>query len=105
MARKIVREMIQRGLIRDEAEQEVRMYLEQAFAVGYNQAKYRGQNKKPIMKMDKEGKMIAIYESIITAARANDLNRSTIHRVIKGKYKTAGGFRWQYVPTKYRNEE
>ena len=42
-------------------------------------------------------KVVAEYESMLEAERKTGVHNSSIHRVLRGRYKHAGGFYWQLV--------
>lgn len=52
---------------------------------------------KAVMKLDKNGNVIAIFKSVTKAASATGIAISNISGVCRGKKKTAGGFCWQYT--------
>lgn len=58
---------------------------------------YLGRAVKPVACYDKQGKLIAIYNSAIEAKLATGVNPSNIGQCCKGKRETAGGFCWKYV--------
>lgn len=41
-----------------------------------------------------------VYESIIEAEKQTKINHSCIGGACHGKYKTAGGYHWEYVSDK-----
>lgn len=49
---------------------------------------------KSVDQYDKDWNYIATYSMIKQASDITGANESTIHAVLKGKYKTAGGYRW-----------
>ncbi len=53
----------------------------------------------PVAKIDKyTNEIIAVYESVSAAGKENPkANRQHISKVCKGKRKTAGGYKWQYL--------
>jgi len=53
-------------------------------------------NKKAVIKLDKDENFINEYDSIEEAAEDINLTRHAIIRVLSGKNKTAGGFKWKY---------
>ena len=62
----------------------------------YGRKRPEGGGKKPHPVIGiKDGKEYH-YASVADAARANNLNRSTIHRCCTGKTKSGGGFVWKY---------
>ena len=49
-----------------------------------------------LMVLDKNtGEVLDFYENIAEAGRENYLSRETIRQCVRGKQKTAGGFKWQ----------
>lgn len=52
--------------------------------------------KIPINQYTKDGYFIKTWESATAAARALNLDASTITKCVKGKLKTHGGFAWKY---------
>lgn len=50
----------------------------------------------PVLKIDKNtGEVLDFYENIAEAGRENYLSKGTIRQCVRGKQKTAGGFKWQ----------
>lgn len=48
-----------------------------------------------VLKIDKDsGKILEEYENMAEAGRINYLHRETIRMCVRGKLKTAGGFKW-----------
>lgn len=58
--------------------------------------KYDGENKRAVKKIDKEGNIIEIYESVSEASRSVGGNPSNVTKCCKGKMKTYKGFCWEY---------
>ncbi len=52
-------------------------------------------DQKPVLQYDKEGNFIAEYFSQTEASRQTGIPQSNIWKVLEGKRKHAGGFRWQ----------
>lgn len=53
-------------------------------------------NSKPIQQLDmKTGLIIATYPSIKEASLSIGIHRSNISKAAKGKYKSAGGYKWK----------
>lgn len=50
-----------------------------------------------IKKIDKEGNIIKIYNSIKEAAIESNILNTSIENCLKGRSKTAGRWRWSYV--------
>ena len=62
-------------------------------------AKTRGKtiNNIPIAQFDLDGNFIAVYNSAIEASKKLGIDNSTISKAVKGRMKTAGGFRWEVI--------
>ena len=54
-------------------------------------------HSKPIKQLLPNGKLIAIYYGINEAGRKTNINYKNIFRVLSGKGKTAGGYKWEYL--------
>ena len=54
-------------------------------------------NKQPITQYDKQGNLIATYESIQAAADAVGCDTSNISRAARGITKSSGGYIWRYL--------
>lgn len=52
--------------------------------------------QKPVNQLTKEGKLVASYLSITAAAKAVGITPGCLVGALKGTYKTAGGYKWQY---------
>ena len=53
--------------------------------------------RRPVMQTKKNGVLIHVYESILSASKFTDIHRGHICEVVNGKRKTAGGFVWTIV--------
>lgn len=51
---------------------------------------------RKVDQFDKDGKFIKTYVSIAEAARETNVKQGSIQFVLKGQYKTGGGFIWKY---------
>jgi hypothetical protein len=63
----------------------------------FNFIDYNYRINRQIVQYAKDGVFIRIYNSIIDAAKENDVDQSSITRCCKGKVQTAGGFIWRYA--------
>lgn len=54
----------------------------------------RYSRSKPIVQLDKNDNLIAVYESSVIAQEKTGCNQSSISRCIKGTRKTCGGYKW-----------
>ena len=60
----------------------------------------------PVVKLDKETReLISEYFGSSEASRQTGINRSNILSVCRGKYKTAGGYNWQYAKDYYKKQK
>ena len=55
-----------------------------------------GKLSKQVLQIDKTNKIIAEFPSIMEVERQLGIAHSNISKCCKGKYKTCGGFKWQY---------
>lgn len=53
-------------------------------------------NEVKIVQLDKNGKTLKVWESIVIAARNLKIDKGNICACCKGKRKTAGGYIWKY---------
>lgn len=53
--------------------------------------------KKPVKQLSLDGNIIKTFSMINEAARETGVNSTQISRVCKGKNKTAGGYKWEYM--------
>ena len=62
-------------------------------------AKNRGKviNNIPIAQFDLDGNFISVYNSALEASRMLGIDNSTISKAVKGRMKTAGGFKWEMI--------
>lgn len=51
---------------------------------------------RPVAKYSPDGKLLAVYSSVNSAAKASWLSATSIYGCLSGKYKTSGGFKWVY---------
>lgn len=56
----------------------------------------RGDLSKPVVQYTLEGVFMALYPSIHEAGRVTGIHQANIHKVCRGKLKTAGGYEWCY---------
>ena len=82
-----------RFMITEEVEEEV----EQIVRENYMQILHEEREKKAIVQLDKEGKVIREYFSFNEICQAFNVPRSdNVKNVLKGKQKSAYGFLWKY---------
>ena len=51
---------------------------------------------KRVQKFDKQGNILATFPSTHEAERVTGINHGNISKCCKGKYKSAGGYKWRY---------
>lgn len=54
-------------------------------------------NKKSVYQLDLNDNIINFYISVHAASKETIINRGSIIQCCKGKYKTAGGFKWKFA--------
>ena len=59
--------------------------------------KYGLRGLRPVKQIAKDGTLIRVWSSIISAARGLKIYDSSIVRCCKGKTETCGGFLWKYA--------
>lgn len=65
---------------------------------GHTQEKLRHHKVKAVRMLDKNNnKLLAVFDSMITAEEQKGVSASQISGVCRGIRKTAGGFKWEYV--------
>lgn len=52
---------------------------------------------RPVIQMDMEGNEIARFDSFLEAVTKVGVDRATLWRACRGRFKQAGGFRWRYA--------
>jgi hypothetical protein len=53
--------------------------------------------KKPVYKLDHDGTVLSRYNSVLEAEKSNGITHGEISETIKGKRKTAGGYKWAFA--------
>lgn len=51
---------------------------------------------KPLLQYTEEGELVSKFSSGTEASEKTGIKQSSISNALKGRYKTAGGFRWEY---------
>lgn len=64
---------------------------------GSRTAKQRAKVSKPVVQFDKNGEIIAGYDSLTRASRTVGISVQHIAACCKGKYPYAGGYIWKYL--------
>ena len=53
-------------------------------------------HNKPVEQYNIDGELVGTYPSATAAQEATGIDRSSICNVLKGRFKTAGGYKWKY---------
>ena len=56
----------------------------------------RGRHGRPVAQYTKDGKLVKVHPSIVSAGKETWLEPSCICNCLRGRIKTAGGFVWEY---------
>lgn len=56
--------------------------------------------KKPIRQLNVFGDVIREYATMTEASKLTNISTSSISLQMSGKYKTAGGYKWEYITNK-----
>lgn len=75
---------------------EVRVYLNYVYSIGYNRASAESYKCRPVQQISK-GKVLAIHPSIKAASQATGTNERGIGNALAGRCNSAGGFFWKYL--------
>lgn len=94
---KITSELIGRGIVSRGDKDTLEAYINQAYAAGYVYRSKNTRQPKQVMKVSKYGRPIQMYDSVTLAAKDNGVDKTAICKALKGKNRTAAGFKWQYV--------
>jgi hypothetical protein len=54
-------------------------------------------HKQKVAQLDKDDKVIKMFDSLKDAAESINMSDSSISRVVRGINKTAGGYKWKYI--------
>ena len=101
VAGKILMELCELGIATKDNEWILYNYLAQAYAAGWDYCRYDLRAKKqPVTQKTKDGKVVKVHASILSASREVDVNVATIGRALRGKLKTAAGYTWEYTNKK-----
>ena len=100
VAGKILLELIESGIINENDQEIVHLYLRAAYASGWIEGKYQRGKRRSILQSDMNGKPIVVHMSIKEAANKLHLDVATIGRALRGVLQSAGGFKWSYADVK-----
>jgi hypothetical protein len=95
---KVLRDLIQFGLIKEDDRGQARLHLDRLFAAGYDEGSTLmiNHNKKEVVECDKNNKEITSYPSVTIAARKVKMDKTTIYKAIWDKRCTRDGHYWKY---------
>lgn len=106
-AGKILLELVVNGIIHEEHQDIVWIWLLGLYAAGYDEGRKVRSNKRAVIQLKLDGTVVEIFESAAEAARRTGIQHSDIARTASGKENekgwkshTAGGFKWKYVDIK-----
>ena len=57
---------------------------------------FRKKKQKPVEQYNIDGELVSRFSSGIEAAEKTGIKQSSISNALKGRYKTAGGYKWKY---------
>ena len=64
---------------------------------GTRNEKIRKALNKPVAQLTLDGKLVKIWDSMMQAEQIGGFNNGNISSVCSGRYKTSGGFYWEYL--------
>ena len=102
-AGKVLLEMLGQHIIEEKDALATYNYLYQLWGVGWEEGRHLRGKRKSVTQYDKEGNLIKIHPTILSAANKMQLDVATIGRALNGKFKTAGGYKWEYTDKKKPN--
>ena len=91
------KEIMPNPLIPVEACPAIAKALERMWQVGFEANTWSRTHERPVQKLTIDGELIATYPSMVKAAKLHCVDRATIYKAVKGKIKTAAGFKWRYA--------
>lgn len=100
---KVLLELINFGFVKDDDQEMVHFYLLCVYAAGHQAGRTGNSKARPVLQMDKDGKPVHVHESLKVAANTLHLNVATIGKALRGRLKTAGGYKWRYIDGKDAN--
>ena len=91
------KEIMPNPLIPVEACPDIAKALERMWQVACEECIKKTKNKKPVQRLSLNGVVLEVYPSMTDAAKAYNVNKSTIFKVANGITPTAAGFKWRYA--------
>lgn len=101
VARSILGELVELGVVREQEEDIAFEYLYCAYAAGFDEGRMQAAHRRPVLQVDMAtGRAIKRYDSALIAARKVGLTKHSISKAALGKTRHAGGFYWEYIDGK-----
>jgi hypothetical protein len=95
---KVLRDLIQFGLIKEDDRGQARLHLDRLYTAGYDEGRkeIHVNHTKKVIRCDKNGEELETYNTVIDAARKIKCGASGIYSAISRKTMTKNGYRWKY---------
>ena len=93
---KVIAELWERKIATRTFHYELRAYLAQVYAAGFDEGRRQGAHRKPVVKLTLGGNEIKIFDSVSIAAISVGVTKSSISKAALNKIKSAGGFKWKF---------
>lgn len=93
---KVSAELIASEVVDRQHRKLLEQHLMWVYAAGFDWGRRKHSNFKSVIKFDMAGNRIAEYDSVIDAARQNNLTKHSISKNALGKTSNAGGYIWRY---------
>ena len=94
---RILAEMVALGIIDKEKEDAAWPYLIRIFGLGHDEGNAQPSKRKPVAQYRTDGKIVKIWPSMKAAANFYKITPQAINGVIKGRWRTAAGYKWELV--------
>ncbi|MHA1968099.1 MAG: hypothetical protein ACW964_09880 [Candidatus Hodarchaeales archaeon] len=75
----------------------IRYRIKWAMGIGYDMGRQTCNTGKMVVQMFSNGKIKEIYITGLEAGRKTGIDQRSISKCCRGKYKTAGGYRWKFL--------
>jgi hypothetical protein len=92
-----MREMLKFGWIDPANYNSIKPYAEWLVGIGFDIGRKAHVTPKPVVQLSLDGKELKVYESVKVASNKTGVFRRDITKVISGKRKSAGGYKWRFV--------
>ncbi len=106
VAQKVLGELVDLGLVREQDEDIFWAYLHCVWAAGYDEGRLQYTKRKPVVQLERDGVTpVKVWNSCVEAARFFSMNKTSISKAALGKTKSgiSAGFRWKYVEDDGKN--